>query len=74
MNKWFQHEGLERSSIVLGLLENTLGSYCTESSYEENKEHVHPAIWNQECGELLSEATSALARLYQKIGEWEDAE
>lgn len=53
MNVWYQHEGLERSSIILGLMEDILGSYCTESSYEENEESVHPSIWNEECGELL---------------------
>lgn len=68
----FQHEGLERSSIVLGLIEQIFGFYDTDASFEENRENVHPSIWNEECGLLLSAATAALAQLYQKIEEWED--
>lgn len=74
INNWIQHEGLERSSIVLGLIEQIFGFYDTDASFEENRENVHPSIWNKECGLLLSTATAALAQLYQKIGEWEDGE
>jgi hypothetical protein len=35
-------------------------------------EEAHPSIWNDECKDLLKQATSNLAELYQKIGEWEE--
>src|SRR5690554_7226065 len=72
INNGIQHEGLERSSIVLGLIEQVFGFYDTDISFEENRENVHPSIWNKECGLLLSTATAALAQLYQKIGRSEE--
>lgn len=60
-DKWFQHEGLDRTSSILIMLDQLLG-------YEE----AHPSIWNDECKDLLKQATSNLAELYQKIGEWEE--
>lgn len=71
MSVWHRHEGLERSHIILGLLEQTLGYYDPGLHYEENRGTMHPSIWNEECGLLLAEAAAKLAELYQKIGEWE---
>lgn len=60
-DKWFQHEGLDRVSTILTMLDQLLG-------YED----VHPSIYNEECKKLLKKATKNLAKLYQKIGEWEE--
>lgn len=69
---WYQHEGLDRAHMLLCILEQAFGYYDTEATFDENENH--PAVWNQECGELVSKATRALADLYQKIGEWEPEE
>lgn len=69
---WYQHEGLDRTHMLLCMIEQAFGYYDTEATFDENENH--PAIWNQECGELVSEATRALTDLYQKIGEWEPEE
>jgi len=70
IDKWFQHEGLDRTHILLVMLEQSLGFY--DPDCELTDKPVHPAIWNSRCEVLLSKATSALAELYQAIGEWED--
>lgn len=62
MDKWWQHEGLDRTHMLLVMLQEGLG-------YEDN---LHPSIWNKKCEKLLSKATSALAGLYQAIGEWQE--
>lgn len=73
-DEWFQHEGCDRTHTILRMIGELLGDYYSSDSYEENKDSIHPSIWNEECGQLLEKATSSLAELYQKIGEWEDVE
>lgn len=68
-DKWFQHEGLDRTHTILVMLDQLLG-YGDDS--EDTKHHLHPSIWNKECENLLREATRNLAELYQKIGEWKE--
>lgn len=72
MDEYFQLEGLDRTHMLLCMIEQAFGHYDTETTFGENENH--PAIWNQECGELVSKATRALAELYQAIGEWEEEE
>lgn len=74
MDKWTQHEGLDRVSILLSQIDTCFGYYEEELSHEENKDNIHPSIWNEECGHLLKQAYSSLCQLYQKIGEWEEDE
>ena len=69
-NEWYQHEGLDRTHMLLAMLQEALG-YVDEDS---NEETTHPSIWNSKCEALLSEATTALADLYQAIGEFEVSE
>lgn len=70
IDPWFQHEGLDRAHMLLCMIEQAFGFYDVDAPLEENE--VHPAIWNDRCGKLLSDATSAIADLYQAIGEWEN--
>lgn len=67
-DKWFQHEGLDRTHTILVMLDQLLGYPDPENP----EDHLHPSIWNKECENLLREATRNLAELYQKIGEWEE--
>ena len=67
---WYQHEGLDRTHTMLVMLQELLG--YTDSEYPSEDDKVHPAIWNDRCKKHLSEATVALAGLYQAIGEWEE--
>jgi len=69
-NKWFQHEGLDRTHTILVMLEQLLG-HPSEPPVDDVWA-VHPAIWNKECERLLRKAADNLAELYQKIGEWEE--
>lgn len=69
---WFRHEGCDRVHTILRMMGELLGDYYSSDSYEENKDSTHPSVWNDECGELLEQATSSLAELYQKIREWEE--
>ena len=39
MDKWWQHEGLDRTHMLLVILQEGLG-------YEDN---LHPSIWNKKC-------------------------
>lgn len=67
-NEWYQHEGLDRTHMLLAMLQEALG-YVDHDSDECT---THPSIWNKKCEKLLSKATTALADLYQTIGEWEE--
>ena len=70
MDKYWQHEGLDRTHMLLVMLEESLGFY--DPDWELIDKPLHPSIWNSRCERLLSSATSALAELYQAIGEWEE--
>jgi len=72
IDKWFQHEGLDRTHTILVMLEELLG-HPAEPPVDDVWA-VHPAIWNDECELLLRKVTDNLAELYQKIGEWEEVE
>ena len=69
-NEWYQHEGLDRTHMLLAMLQEALG-YVDEDSDECT---THPSIWNKKSEKLLSKATIALADLYQAIGEFEVSE
>lgn len=66
---WYQHEGLDRTHTLLVMLDELLGYADSDGFTDEDK--VHPSIWNERCKKRLSDATCALADLYQAIGEWE---
>jgi len=68
IDKWFQHEGLDRTHMLLAMLQESLGYYDPE------EQSAHPAIWNDRSRKCLLDATRALAELYQAIGEWEEEE
>lgn len=68
IDEWYQHEGLDRCHMLLNILGQAFGQ--PDEDFEAST--VHPSIWNEECNKLLSEATKALADLYQKIGEWDE--
>lgn len=70
MDKYFMLEGLDRTHMLLAMLQEALG-YVDEDSDEVT---THPSIWNKKSKKLLSKATTALADLYQVIGEWEKEE
>lgn len=70
IDKWFQHEGLDRTHMLLVMLEQSLGFYDPDCELSDGK--LHPAIWNERSQMALSKATSALCDLYQAIGEWEE--
>lgn len=70
MDKWWQHEGLDRTHMLLVMLEQSLGFYDPDMELSAGK--MHPSIWNQKCQMLLCKATGTLAELYQAIGEWEE--
>lgn len=67
MDKYFMLEGLDRTHMLLAMLQESLG-------YVDEDSNIHPSIWSSKCEGLLSEATTALADLYQAIGEWEEDE
>lgn len=70
IDKWYQHEALDRTHTILYMLQELLG-YCDKDDEFEDI-NLHPGIWNERCKDSLSTATQALAELYQAIGEWED--
>lgn len=72
INEGCQHEGLDRTHMLLVMLEQALGFYDPDQELSDG--NLHPSIWNHRCQKALSEATSALAELYQAIGEWEPDE
>lgn len=65
-NEWYQHEGLDRTHMLLAMLQEALG-YVDEDSEEVT---THPSIWNHNSRIFLEEATIALTNLYDAIGEW----
>lgn len=69
-NEWYQHEGLDRTHMLLAMLQEALG--CVDEDSDECT--THPSIWNKKSKKLLSKATTALADLYQAIGEFEVSE
>ncbi len=70
INKWYQHEGLDRAHTILCMMQELFG-YCDKRGEFEDI-NLHPAIWNERCREALSTATEAMADLYQAIGEYEE--
>lgn len=72
INVWYQYEGLDRCHTLLVMLDQLFGYYDPDCDFGDGR--THPAIWNDRCREALSNATSALADLYQAIGEYEDKE
>lgn len=70
IDKWFQHEGMDRTHMLLAMLQEALGFYDPDMDLSYGK--MHPSIWNDKCERVLNEATIALANLYQAIGEWEE--
>ena len=62
-NVWYQHEGLDRTHMLICML---------EEAFSVNSE-PHPSLHNKKCKKLVKKAERALAELYQKIGEWESA-
>lgn len=58
--------GLERVSILISMVQETLGYYDREDKvgYE-----LHPCIQSEEEKDLLGAAADSLAELYQKMGE-----
>ena len=71
MDKYFQLEGMDRAHMLLVMLQEGLGYYDPDA---EGEQTTHPAIWNERSAKCLSDATCALAELYQAIGEWEEEE
>ncbi|MOA23698.1 hypothetical protein D3C78_1443340 [compost metagenome] len=69
IDKWFQHEGLDRTHMLLVMLQESLGFVDKDCDIQEG---LHPSIWNAKCENLLDNATKALAELYSAIGEWEE--
>lgn len=67
---WYQHEALDRTHMLLVMLQESLGFHDSDGDFEDVD--IHPGVWNQECKELLSKVSCTLAELYQKIGEWEE--
>ena len=64
MNGALQHEGLDRTHMLIAMLEVALG-YPGEGN-------LHPAIWNDTCKDSLIKVNDALTNLYQAIGQWEE--
>lgn len=62
---WYQHEGMDRTHMLICMLCEAFGDY-------QDEENCHPSLYNEECRKLADIAGSALADLYQKIGEWEE--
>lgn len=69
-DKWFCHEGLDRTHMLLVMLNESLGFVDPDCDFGE--ERIHPAIWNKKCKDLLSSITSDLCELYQEISKWEE--
>lgn len=66
-DEWFQHEAMDRTHMILAMLQEALGYYDPDSD-----QSVHPGLWNNECKWLLLDITGKLSELYLKIGEWEE--
>lgn len=72
-SKTFQHEGLDRTAMILNQLESALG-FPESNESEGDGIDVHPSIYNDKCRRHLKKAFKHLSKLYQSIGEWEDGE
>jgi len=59
------HAGLERVSILIAMLQETLGYYDREEMVGYD---LHPCIQSNEEMELLGTAADSLAELYQLMG------
>ena len=70
MDEGWMYEGLDRTHMLLVMLEQSLGFYDPDMEFTDKP--VHPSIWNSRCEQLLSNATIALGELYQAISEWEE--
>lgn len=53
---WYQHEGLDRVSMIQNQLEDNVSGM---------------PFMDEECEKILRKAQKHLSKLYQKIGEWE---
>lgn len=58
---WYQHEGLDRVSMIIEQLNSAFGDH----------DSLHPSIYNDECKKLLAKCYKNLSKLYQEIGQWE---
>ncbi len=58
---WYQHEGLDRASMILSHLHSAFGDV----------DDPHPSIYNEECNKLLAKCYKNLSKLYQEISQWE---
>ena len=72
-SKTFQHEGLDRTTMILNQLESALGFPESDGS-EGDGSDVHPSIYNDKCRRHLKKAFKHLSKLYQSIDEWEEGE
>lgn len=66
INQWDAFAGLERVSILISSVHETLGYYNREDDEEFD---LHPCIHTQEAKELLGRISDDLASLYQHMGE-----
>lgn len=60
------HAGLERVSILIAMVQETLGYYDREDKVGFD---LHPCIQSDKEMELLGAAADSLAELYQLMGE-----
>lgn len=60
------YAGLERVSIIIGLVDDTLGYYDRD---EDKGYDLHPCIHTPEAKELLGRIVDDLNSLYQHMGE-----
>ena len=65
MDKYFRHEGCDRTHMLLAMFEEAFGPIGDPINR-------HPSLHNERCIKLARKASSALAELYQAIGEWEE--
>lgn len=68
IDKWSQHEGMDRAHMMICMLQEAFGG----DPWDED--HCHPALYNDKCKELAARIGSYLCDLYQAIGEWEENE
>lgn len=61
-DKWFNHEGLDRTSMIMDQLDN---------AFWGSANGLHPSLDTKEKVKLYKKAMRVLGKLYQKIGERE---
>lgn len=66
IGQWDAFAGLERVSILISAVNETLGYYNREDDEEFD---LHPCIHTPEAKELLGRISDDLASLYQHMGE-----